>query len=131
MGDFSPSRTGLVYFALAGFLGYLARVGHKWVLLWLERKKPGAEVHESQARTTEIVVRSNSSAGDAVIRFMDRIEAAQVKIDALMEERDTYKQLASKQLIEIEFMDMEMKKLQGIMAAKGIKLSDFDRPKEK
>lgn len=125
-GDPSLSWSGFVYLALAGFLGYLARAGHKWVLLWLERKKPIAEVHESQARTTEITVRSHSTAGDAVIRFMDRLDEAQQKIDTLRDERDLYKQETEKQRIEIEFADKQLKRIMGILEIKGIKLSDYD-----
>lgn len=123
----SQSWANVFYLLVAGFLGYLARSGYKWVTLWLNRRKPAAEVHEAAARTTEILVRSSSTAGDAVIRFMDRIETAQVKIDNLIEERDALERHVGKQQIELEFMDRELQKLNGILKANGIKLSDYDR----
>lgn len=122
----SQTWANIFYLAVAGVLGYLARSGYKWVTLWLNRRKPAAEVHETAARTAEILVRSSSTAGDAVIRFMDRIEAAQVKIDGLIEERDVLERTVGKQRVEIEFMDREMKKLDGILKANNIKLSDYD-----
>ena len=125
-GDTSLSWPHVVYLALAGILGYFAKAGYRWVRLWLERDKPKAEVHESEARATEIIVRSHSTAGDAVIRFMDRLDEAQLKIDALREERDEYKQRVDLQEIELKLRDEQIKKLKGIMDIKGIHLSDFD-----
>ena len=127
-GSSSHTWANIFYLVVAAFFGYLARSGYKWVTLWLNRRKPAAEVHETAARTAEILVRSSSTAGDAVIRFMDRIEAAQIKIDSLIDERDELERIVSKQAIELEFTDKEMQKLNGILKANNIRLSDYDKP---
>lgn len=57
---------------------------------WLNRKKPAAEVQVTEATATEINVRAGSSAGDAVMRMMDRLDAAQLTIDRLRCERDAW-----------------------------------------
>lgn len=74
---------------------------------WLNRKKPAAEIHLTEATATEIKVRAHSHAGDALARMMDRLDGAQVTIDGLY---DTINRLRSerdelrmrKELLEIE-----------------------------
>lgn len=53
---------------------------------WLQRKKPTAEIHKTEAETTEVHVRARSSAVDALGRMMDRLDAAQVTIDGVRAE---------------------------------------------
>lgn len=74
---------------------------------WLNRKKPSAEIHLTEATAAEIRVRAHSSAGDALSRMMDRLDAAQITMDGLHEtisrlraERDDLKM--RKELLEIE-----------------------------
>jgi hypothetical protein len=55
----------------------------KLVTIWLNRRKPAAEVHVTEATATEITVRASSSASEAVIRMMDRLDGAQLTIDSL------------------------------------------------
>jgi len=68
---------------------------------WLNRKKPAAEIQLTTATATEVNVRAGSSAGDAVMRMMDRLDKAQsandqlraesqVIIDRLRTERDAW-----------------------------------------
>ena len=58
---------------------------------WLNRRKPAVEVDE-------IAIRASSSASEAVIRMMDRLDGAQLTIDRLRQERDDLRlQLASVQ----------------------------------
>lgn len=57
---------------------------------WLNRRKPAAEIHLTEATAAEITVRAGSSAGDAVIRMMDRLDSAQLTIDRLRQERDAW-----------------------------------------
>ena len=102
----------------------------KLITIYQNRNKPKAEVNETEARTTEITVRSNTVAGDAVIRMMDRLDEALDNIDRLREERDGYKQTAEMQKIELELSDVQMVRMKSIMALKGVHLSDYDNPKE-
>lgn len=74
---------------------------------WLNRKKPSAEIHLTEATAAEIKVRAHSNAGDALSRMMDRLDGAQVTIDGLYEtinrlrsERDELRM--RKELLEIE-----------------------------
>ena len=58
---------------------------------WLNRRKPALEADE-------IAIRASSSASEAVIRMMDRLDGAQLTIDRLRQERDELRlQLASVQ----------------------------------
>lgn len=74
-------------------LGWLAPIIaggaiHKLVLTWLNRRKPAAEIHLTEATAAEITVRAGSNAGDAVIRMMDRLDAAQITIDKVRGDGD-------------------------------------------
>jgi hypothetical protein len=60
-------------------------------ITWLNRKKPAAEVQLTTATATEVSVRAGSSAGDAVMRMMDRLDTAQITIDRLRSERDDWR----------------------------------------
>jgi hypothetical protein len=63
---------------------------------WLNRKKPAAEIHLTEANAAEITIRASSSAGEAVIRMMDRLDSAQLTIDRLRGERDSWQMEALK-----------------------------------
>jgi hypothetical protein len=60
----------------------------KLINLWQNRHKPAAEIHVTEATAAEITVRAGSTAGDAIMRFMGRLEQAQASIDRLRMERD-------------------------------------------
>lgn len=67
---------------------------------WLNRRKPSAEVHLTEATATEVVVRAGSAAGDAVVRMMIHLERAQQTIDRLREERDRWQDEYDKVFVE-------------------------------
>lgn len=82
----SPTWPQLAWGIVAAFV-----TGGGIVKLWntyLNRRKPAAEVTVTEATAAEITVRASSSAGDAVMRMMDRLDNAQLTIDRLRAERD-------------------------------------------
>ena len=95
-------------FALTAVVSLIAREGIvKFYNTWLNRKKPAADIHKTEAETTEVHVRARSSAVDTLDRMMDRLDGAQVTIDGLYDtinrlrgERDEWKMRA--ELMEIE-----------------------------
>lgn len=58
----------------------------KLVDVWLNRKKPAAEVHVTHATAQEITVRSHMTAGEALAKMMDRLDQAQATIDKVRDE---------------------------------------------
>jgi len=91
---------------------------------WLNRKKPAAEIHVTEANATEIKIRSSAAAGDAVVRFMDRLDTAQATIDRiraesqetidrLRAERDAWQDEYDKVFVERDRALMENAKLKG------------------
>lgn len=64
----------------------------KLVEVWLNRKKPAAELQVTEATATEITVRSHSTAGDALARMMNRLDQAQTTIDRVRGERDAWEE---------------------------------------
>lgn len=107
---------------------------------WLNRKKPAADIHVTEATATEITVRSTATAGDAVVRFMDRLNVAQETIDRLRSERDSWQDEYDKVFVErdqllqdnakrereVEFVNDELKWMKSVIDAAGVKLSDYD-----
>lgn len=73
---------------------------------WLNRKKPAAEVHVTEATAGEIVIRTHSTAGDALARMMDRLDQAQTTIDRLRNERDEWEMKAFD--LQVELKDSRM-----------------------
>lgn len=61
----------------------------KLIELYLNRKKPVVEAHKTEAEATEITIRSHSTAGESMMRMMDRLETALNANDLLRGERDT------------------------------------------
>lgn len=57
---------------------------------WLNRKKPSADIHLTEANATEVTVRAYSTAGDAIGRMIDKLTEAQSTIDQLRQERDAW-----------------------------------------
>jgi len=98
--------TGAFWFVVAMFFGSL--VGGTTIIgiikLILTRKQPGAEVHESEARTAkgfaetkQIELQTNISAGDAVLRMVQQLvftQAANEQLhrdnERLANENETY-----------------------------------------
>lgn len=69
--------------------------------IWLNRRKPAAEVQVTEATATEITIRSQSAAGDAIIRMMGRLDDAQATIDRLRGERDEWEMKAFDLQVEL------------------------------
>lgn len=122
---------------------------------WLNRKKPSAEVHLTDATATEVTIRSHATAGDAITRFMDRLDRAQQTIDDLriqhakregdlraqiVEWRNKAEELDG-QLIDsrdangllqtrLKMKQDDLDKAMGILKAKHISFSELDQPKD-
>lgn len=61
----------------------------KLIELYLNRRKPIVEVKKTEAEATEITIRSHSTAGESMMRMMDRLETTLNTNDRLRGERDT------------------------------------------
>lgn len=60
----------------------------KLIELYLNRRKPIVEVQKTEAEATEITIRSHSTAGESMMRMMNRLETALDTNDRLREQRD-------------------------------------------
>lgn len=83
-----PHWMQLAFTALASILSGIGI--DKLYNTWLNRKKPAAEIHLTEANATEVTVRAYSAAGDAVGRMIDKLTEAQSTIDRLRHERDAW-----------------------------------------
>ena len=103
----------------------------KLITLWQNRKKPAAETKIIEAQALEIRVRSNADAGDSVARLVDKMalmqESFNKALDELRDERDSFKRLSDKYLREVEFHEMQMKRIKGFLDSKGLSLSELDK----
>lgn len=85
---------------------------YKLLNTWLHRKKPAADIHLTEATAAEIHVRAGSNAGDAIVRFMNRLDEAQVTIDRLRTERDAWQDEYDKVFTNRDHLIIENGKLQ-------------------
>lgn len=89
MQDGVPQAPHWMQYGLGILAAILSGIGiDKLYNSWLNRHKPASEIHVTEATAAEIKVRAHSSAGDALSRMMDRLDAAQVTIDGVRSERD-------------------------------------------
>lgn len=130
-GISSLSWTQIAFGFLASFIG--GGGAYKLFNIWLNRKKPLAEVHESIARAgktraeaRKLDAESDAHNADVVSRVTLRLEQMQIRKDEIAAERDEFKTRCDLQKMELAMRDGDIKKLKGILDSKGIKLSDFD-----
>lgn len=125
------SWTGLAWFVIAnivtsGSVGLIVLAVIKGVL---NRKKPqvvAAEIHESQARAARDLadakrteLQSNISAGDAVVRWIQRMEFAQIASEKLHEEIERLQN-------ENDAYERQIQWAKGIFKMKGIQWEDHE-----
>lgn len=137
----SPTWPQTLFGLLASFVTGATIV--KLINVWLNRRKPAAEVHLTEATTTEIKVRAGSAAGDAIIKMMDRLDGAQATIDRLREQRDHWERKATDLMLDLEdsrnangekeirlrLHEYQTKRLKGLLDAHAISYSEIDRPR--
>ena len=98
--------------ALTAVASILSGVGiDKLYNSWLNRKKPASEIHVTEATASEIHVRAGSTAGDAVIRMLSRLDHAQETIDRLRAERDSWQDEYDKVFVQRDQLILERDKL--------------------
>ena len=102
----------------------------KLITLYQNRKEPFVEVQKTEAETTQITIKSHSVASDALIRMMDRLEEASNTNDRLRSERDDLRELSDKQQMELESYERQMRRMKAALDLSGIRMSDYDTPKE-
>lgn len=123
--------TGLLWFVIAniitsGSVGVIVLAVLNGIL---KRKKPqvvAAEIHESQARAAKdladakkIEVQSSISAGDAVVRWIQRMEFAQIANEKLHQEIDRLQN-------ENEAYEKQIQWAKGVFKMKGIQWEDYE-----
>lgn len=114
----------------------------KLIDLWLNRKKPQAEIEVVEATAQEITVRSHLTAGEALAKMMDRLDQAQTTIDRLRSERDTWEMKAFDLQVELRdsrkevgqltvqaHLDLhQIKKLKATLDYHSISYAELDHP---
>lgn len=132
-----PSLTlkQLVFWTVASFIG--GGGSFKLFSLFLNRKKPAAEIHATEAQATKTRAEARKINADADVQFEDivgrlhaRIDQMQQGVDEIRNDRDRFKLQCELHVIDLKMADNQIKRMKGIMDAKGIKLSDFDGPKD-
>lgn len=96
--------------------------------LWQKRKQPVVEAQKTEAESTEIRIRSYSTAADSNLRMMARLQDTLDDIDRIRADRDTWKERALSAESQGKIDEHFIKRL---MAANelGVKLADMDSPK--
>lgn len=100
----------------------------KLVTIWQNRRKPKAEAQKTEAETTEITIRSYSTAADSNLRMMERLQDTLDDIDRIRAERDQWKERAESAESQRKIDEHYIKRLTAANEL-GVKLVDLDRPK--
>lgn len=136
--SFDPSLSWphVLYVAVAAFLGYFFRKGQGWILLWLNRKRPAADLELSEAQADKTRAEARKINAEADVEFSSIVERLHIRIDQMQEaaakvraERDEFKMRSDLQKIELDLRDREIKKYLAILELNNIKPSDYDKPK--
>lgn len=109
---------------VAAFLG--GGGAYKLVTIYLNRHKPKAEVFETEARATEITIRSHSTAGDAVMRMIDKLEETQERVDGIWVENLELQKQVDLMKIELALAQGQIKRLKGLLDIHEISYSEYD-----
>lgn len=130
----SPTGMQFAFYILASFLG--GGTAAKLISLWLNRRKPNAEIHETEARAGKTRAEARKINAEADVEFNGiierlhaRIDQMQAGVDVIRDERDEFKMRYELQQIELRLRDDQIKKIMGVLDVRGIRLSDFDEPK--
>lgn len=118
---------------LASFVGL--RGTEKLITVWLNRKKPEVEAKKTEAETTEIRIRSYSTAAESQMRMMQRlqdtlddIDRVRDERDRIRDERDRWRERAEAAESQVKIDEHFIKRLSAANELK-LKLSDLDNPK--
>lgn len=87
----------------------------KLIDVWLNRKKPAAEVHVTHATAQEITVRSHMTAGEALAKMMDRLDQAQATIDKVRDESSSWEMKAFDLQMELNQVKKESERQIGLL----------------
>ena len=109
----------------------------KLIMLYQNRKRPKAEIEKTEAETTEIIIRSSTSASDAVIRMMNKLDETLICLDRARSERDALKQELNQKTLDLDLSEIRNKhheeqegRMLAIMKLHGYKYKEFDeRPR--
>jgi hypothetical protein len=135
-GELHPSLswTQIAFGILASFIG--GGGAYKLFNVWLNRKKPQAEIHLTDATADKTRAEARKIHAEADVQFNAIVERLHIRIEEMAasavkvrEERDEYKLRNELQQIELRMRDDQIKKMKGVLDMKGIRLSDFDEQK--
>lgn len=117
---------GKVLYALAWLIGGGGIV--KLITTWQNRRRPVVEAQKTEAETTEIRIRSYSTAADSNLRMMERLQDTLDDIDRIRDERDKWKERAESAESQVKIDEHYIKRLTAANEL-GVKLADIDKPK--
>jgi hypothetical protein len=134
----SLSWRQLAFWILAAFVGGGGTA--TLVSLWANRGKRKAETENTDAQTGQLEITTSITAGDAIARFIRRLEMAQASNDRLRNERDEWHNHAAafemraeraeavcdKQAVALDLQDKQIRKLKAILTINAIRYQDYD-----
>ena len=104
--------------------------------VYLNRHKPAAEVHATEAGADKTRAEARKLNAEADVQFNSIVERLHIRIDEMAKaideiraERDECKLQYELQCIELKLRDGQGKRMKAILDVRGIKLSDFDEPR--
>jgi hypothetical protein len=125
--SYPHSWPSFIWWAIASFAAGGGIAG--LVTVYLNRRKPTAEVRKIEAETESLELGYDAARFDLVDRMMGRLDEAHDSIERLRRERNGLRDLTEKQRIELEMADYQLKRMSAFIQLKGLHYSDADRDK--
>ena len=95
--------------------------GVAWLTTWLNRRKPAAEVHETNARAELTLVKANVSASEMVLETTNTLLVLQEKAIALRDQLDVATRDATVMRTERDLLALQIQQCKETLERHGLK----------
>jgi len=129
LSSYPHTWESLAWLLVATFVGGggITGVAIKAVSLYLNRNKPPAEIHKTEAEAEAINIQADVARFDLVARMMGRLEETHGSIEALHRECHALRDTIKNQQVELELADYQLQKMYGFVKSKGLHYADADK----
>ncbi len=119
----------LAWLLVATFVGGggITGVAIRLYSLYLNRKKPIAEIRKTEAEAESLDVQADVARFDLVARMMGRLDEAHDSIEKMRKERGGLREVIDKQRTELELADYQLGRMSAFIKYHGLHYADADK----
>jgi len=129
LSSYPHTWESLAWLLVATFVGGggITGITIKAYSLYLNRNKPPAEIHKTEAEAEAINIQADVARFDLVARMMGRLDETHQSIEQLRRECHALRDAVKNQQVELELADYQLQKMYGFIKSKGLHYSDADK----